>query len=180
MIADVTLDGDKVRLRPTTADDLPHFVRWLSDPEVTQHLGSDVRFQPPTMEDEERWFQDTAQDPNKTNWTIEAKSGLILGSIDLRNISTSNAWGELGILIGDKHQWDKGYGTDAVRTLVRYAFEELRLHRVQLTVSEENKRGIKCYWKCGFIREGMLYENRKRPDGTYANTVMMGILNKKV
>ncbi len=179
MIADVILEGDKVRLRPTTSDDLPYFQCWLSDPEVAQHLGSDLRFQPPTVEDEERWFTETSEDPDKTNWTIETKSSRILGSIDIRNISPTNNCAELGILIGDKHQWDKGYGTDAIRTLVRHAFEELRLHRVHLTVSEENKRGIKCYWKCGFIREGMLYENRKMPDGTYGNTVMMAVLNQK-
>jgi RimJ/RimL family protein N-acetyltransferase len=67
---------------------------------------------------------------------------------------------ELGISIHDKTQWSKGLGTDAVRLVVDYAFEELDLNRVELTTDEENARAIRCYEKVGFVREGLLRQHR--------------------
>ena len=60
----------------------------------------------------------------------------------------------MGIVVGDKAEWSKGYGAHTVRMVLHYAFEELELNRVELTTDEENHRAIRCYEKCGFVREG--------------------------
>src|SRR6267378_3834328 len=72
-------------------------------------------------------------------------------AVDWRNRS-----GELGIALGRRDCWGKGFGTDAVRTLCRWGFAELNLHRVHLKVYEDNPRGIACYEKVGFRQEGRL------------------------
>jgi len=81
----------------------------------------------------------------------------------------------LGIIIGDKSAWDQGFGTDAVRALLRHAFETLNLNRVALRVFETNLRAIQVYKKIGFIEEGRLRQDHFI-DGQYVDVLLMGIL----
>lgn len=82
---------------------------------------------------------------------------------------------ELGISIGDQTQWSRGLAADAIQRVLRYAFDELALRRVQLYVDEDNLRGIRCYEKCGFVREGLLRGYRLR-EGKPVNEVIMAVL----
>jgi RimJ/RimL family protein N-acetyltransferase len=75
-------------------------------------------------------------------------------------------------MIGDKEYWSRGYGTDAILTMLRYGFEELNLNRVDLTCDQRNARGIACYLKCGFIEEGRMRQHRFAK-GRYWDTVIM-------
>ena len=84
----------------------------------------------------------------------------------------------MGIAIQDKSRWSQGLGTDAVRLVLRYAFEDLELNRVELTTDEENTRAIRCYEKCGFGREGLLRSHRLI-DGKFGNTVVMAVLREE-
>lgn len=168
------LQGEKVRLRPVEHRDLADFVRWLADPEITQYLG-DV-FHPPTLEEEEAWYKRVTADENLFVWAIENKEGQLLGNVKI-SVDPGHQKAELGIFIGEKSQWDHGYGADAIRTVLRYAFIDLYLHRVELETREDNLRAQRCYDKCGFHWEGMRRENRLR-DGIFYNTVVMGILRR--
>ncbi len=78
-------------------------------------------------------------------------------------------------MIGDKSYWSRGYGTDAIVTLLRFGFDEVNLHRVALEVNEDNARAIACYRKCGFVEEGRLRDHRFRR-GEYRDTLIMGVL----
>ena len=80
-----------------------------------------------------------------------------------------------GIGIGERSDWGKGYGTDAMRLILRYAFIELNLYRVSLDALGSNARAIRSYEKCGFVREGEL-RDAARYDGQYVGEVYMGIL----
>jgi RimJ/RimL family protein N-acetyltransferase len=81
----------------------------------------------------------------------------------------------LGIIIGEKEYWSKGYGSDAIVTLLRFAFHEMNLHRVQLSVHDGNDRAKACYRKCGFVEEGRLRQDRFAR-GRYIDTLIMGVL----
>ena len=78
-------------------------------------------------------------------------------------------------MIGDKAYWSQGYGTDAMLTFVRFGFDEMNLHRIDLTVDADNPRAIRCYQKCGFVEEGRLRENRYQ-QGKYGDQLVMSIL----
>lgn len=172
MISESILEGETVRLRPVEERDLPHFVRWLADPELTRWLAAIG--EPPTLEDEYDWWHDRRSDPDSILWAIETSDGHLVGTTELR-LTLRAERAELGIAIHDKTQWGKGLGTEAARLVVDYAFEELDLNRVELTTDEENARAIRCYEKVGFVREGLL--RRHRPlDGDFSNTVVMGVL----
>lgn len=172
MISESIIDGEKVRLRPVEERDLPHFVQWLKDRELArwlEHLES-----APTLEEEYEWWHDKRSDPDSVLWAIDSPEGCLIGTIELR-LTMRAERAEMGVAIHDKTQWGKGLGTDAVRLVVDYAFDELNLNRVGLTTDEENARAIRCYEKVGFVREGLLRQHRLL-DGRFGNTVVMGIL----
>ncbi len=167
------LYGAKVRLRAPEKRDLPLFVRWLNDPEVKRYL---TRYWPLSLAEEERWFENllTRKDSDRV-LVIETEEGKPIGNIGLHNIDWKNRKAVLGIFIGEKDYWNKGYGTDAIKTLLRFAFEELNLNRVELRVFEFNARAIRCYEKCGFVLEGRLRQSLFR-DGRYHDELVMAVL----
>ena len=84
----------------------------------------------------------------------------------------------VAIGIGERDYWGKGFGTDAMRITLRYAFEELNLHRVSLTVWGVNERAIRSYINAGFRVEGRLRETMRR-DGRPMDMLVMGILRSE-
>jgi RimJ/RimL family protein N-acetyltransferase len=174
VISESFLASETVRLRPVQESDLPHFQRWLADDELRRWIGS-VDEQP-TIEQEFEWYVDRRQDPDSVLWAIETAQGALLGTVELR-LSVNNHRAELGIAIFDREYWGRGYGTDAVRLVLEYAFRELELNRIQLTTDHDNPRAIRSYEKCGFLREGVLRGHRII-DGKPNDSVIMAVLRK--
>jgi diamine N-acetyltransferase len=167
--------GEKVRLRPIERDDLPRFVEWFADPEVRRHL---LVYLPFSLAQEERWFEDLQGRLERQEalvLAIETAEGVHIGNLGLQAIDWKNRNAELGILIGEKAYWNQGYGTDAIRTLLGLAFREMNLHRVFLRVDADNARGIRCYEKVGFRRDGTLREAVFK-EGRYLDQHVMSIL----
>jgi RimJ/RimL family protein N-acetyltransferase len=108
-------------------------------------------------------------------WVIETLDGVAIGIIGLQSIDDVHGRAELGISIGEKAYWSRGYGTDAICALLRYAFGALSLRRVELITDIDNERGIRCYEKCGFVREGILRAHRLRY-GEPLDMVLMAVL----
>jgi UDP-4-amino-4,6-dideoxy-N-acetyl-beta-L-altrosamine N-acetyltransferase len=167
--------GEKVRLRRVEREDIPTFVRWFNDPEVREFLVMD---RPLSMAEEERWFEGQLEDQNSELFAIETADGVHIGNIGLHNVNWQHRRAELGIIIGEKEYWGQGYGSDAVRTALRFAFETMNLHRVSLRVYEDNARGIRAYEKCGFQHEGRAREAIFR-QGRYYDELRMGILRRE-
>lgn len=101
-----------------------------------------------------------------------------IGMIDLAgfNWQVGSAW--VGIGIGPRELWGKGYGTDAMRIILRYGFTQLNLNRIQLDVFSVNERGLKSYEKAGFKHEGRLHGNLLKAGVRY-DEVFMGILRRE-
>lgn len=158
--------GNKVRLRPIERGDLPRFVAWFADPDVRRHLGVYLPF---SLAQEERWFESLLERSERQEavlLAIETADGVHVGSLGLHAINWKDRCAELGIVIGDKAYWGQGYGTDAIRALLGLAFGEMNLHRVFLRVDADNARGIRCYEKSGFQRDGVSRHAVFR-EGTY-------------
>ena len=167
--------GNRVRLRPVERGDLPRFVEWFSDPDVRRYLDMYLPF---SLAQEERWFENLVERVEKQETvmlTIETNDGAHIGNIGLFDIHWKDRQAELGITIGDKDYWNQGYGSDAIQTLLRVAFDEMNLHRVYLRVHADNARGISCYQRVGFQREGTLRESVFR-EGVYHDVHVMSIL----
>ncbi len=185
------IPGKRVRLRPIERSDLPRFVKWFADPEVRDGLSM---YLPIGEAEEERWFEDyLSRPPAERGWAIDAQvaasgAGLLpsaaepgwvhIGSCGFGELDWRNRSAECGIVIGDKTQWGKGYGTDAMLTLLGLGFGELNLHRVMLRVYADNARAIRSYEKAGFKEEGRLRENGFH-NGRYRDTILMAILRSE-
>jgi RimJ/RimL family protein N-acetyltransferase len=175
VISESIIQGATVRLRPLEERDLPTCVEWMNDREVTRWLASVG--EPPTLADEEEWYDRRRADPDSVMWAIETEEGRLIGNVELR-LTPAARRAEMGIVIGDKSAWNRGYGTTTVRLVLRYAFEELDLNRIDLTTDEENHRAIRCYEKCGFVREGLMRQHRF-VDGEFGNTLVMAVLREE-
>lgn len=167
------IKGKKVTLRALEKEDLKRCLKWINDMDVVK-LAGPPRF-PKSKVEEEKWFEKTTNDDKNRVLAIEA-NGKHIGNVGLHNIDFRNRNAMLGIMIGDKKYWNKGYGEDAIKMLIFFAFEEMNLHRIFLYVREDNERAIRCYEKCKFEKEGVLRESWFS-NGKYHNTLVMGILN---
>ncbi|MER3398817.1 MAG: N-acetyltransferase [Chloroflexota bacterium] len=172
------LIGDRVRLRGIEREDLPTFVRWFNDPEVRQYL---MMYEPMSMAKEERWFEEMLEHKNDFVFAIEAQIGeqwVHIGNVGLHRIDWKNRTAMFGIALGEKAYWGQGFGTDATRTMLRFAFEELNLHRVELEVFDFNPRAMRSYEKAGFRHEGTRRQALFR-HGRYHDVHLMAILQSE-
>ena len=177
MISESILAGERVRLRPPGEEDLALFVRWFNDPEVRCWLA--MSDEPElTLESEREWYDEMREDPSRVLWCIETGEGQPIGNLGLHAIDEGQGRATLGISIGEKEFWNRGYGTDAIRRVLRYSFDELGLRRVDLQVDEDNVRGVRCYQKCGFMWEGLLRAHRLR-QGRPVNMMVMAVLREE-
>jgi len=171
----MTIQGKRVRLRAIERSDIPTFVRWLNDPEVIQYL---LMYMPFSQAEEERWFENHLNDSHSHIFGIETAEGKLIGNIGIEQIDWKDRKAVLGIVIGEKDYWGQGYGTDAIRTLLRFAFATMNLNRVQLSVFDQNERAQRCYHKCGFKPEGRLRQAHFS-GGRYHDELVMGILRQE-
>jgi len=166
-------EGDLVRLRAREESDLETMYRWANDWEMLQYLG---RRYPISRADEMKWLTAGDPGPADVHFIIETKADATpIGFVGLNPVLIENREAELGIGIGAHEYLNGGYGTDAMRTVCRFAFDEMNLHRIELTVYDWNPRAIRCYEKVGFVREGIQREAIFRA-GKWHNLVHMGLL----
>ena len=167
------LVGSKVYLRPLAREDAPGFLEWINDVEVWSNL---LTYRPMTLPQEEEFIADAGGDDAAIKLAIAVReSDQLVGAAGLDQIDWKNRHARFGIMIGDKNEWGKGYGTEAARLLVGYAFEILNLHRVWLHVYEYNERGRRAYVRAGFVQEGILREAHFH-GGRYWDAIAMAVL----
>lgn len=166
--------GERVFLRPIQESDFPKLVSWGNDPEVARLLEGDY---PRTMGECPEWHRLSQGNRHNQRFAICTSEGVLIGDTELDHIAWRSGDAELRIRIGEKEFWNRGYGTDAVVTLLGHAFASMRLSRVYLRVYHFNKRAIRCYEKCGFRKEGRL--SRPGPDGEPASIYLMRITKEE-
>ena len=172
-MSDSLFEGRLIRLRARELEDAPLLYEWFNDPEVTEHLS--LRY--PLSHKRPREFIEKASDVGygAASFAIETLAGELIGGCDLDSTSPENRSASLGIAIGDKAYWDGGYGTDAMRTLCRFGFEMMNLHRIELEVYGNNHRARHVYEKVGFTLEVTKRQGTYK-FGQYHDVHIMGLL----
>lgn len=147
--------GDRIFLSHVRRDDLPLFAAWFSDLELNTYLGQPgMSFTP---EQEEEWYERVVRDRDMKTFAIIVRDGRrLIGTVTLMNIHYRRQRAELGISIGDKTAWGKGYGTEAVRLMCDYGFTFLSLYSIYLWHWGVNERAHHAYLKAGFKPAGRL------------------------
>jgi RimJ/RimL family protein N-acetyltransferase len=152
------------------------FTHWSRDTEYIRLL-DDAPAQAWSVVKRKQWLEKEMEDPAQSflfGIRTQAEDQLI-GFIGLGGIQHPHGDTWLGIGIGDRNYWSKGYGSEAMQLLLCYAFTELNLHRVSLGVFAYNTRARRAYEKCGFKREGVMRQVYHR-EGQRWDLFNMGIL----
>ncbi|WP_424888439.1 GNAT family N-acetyltransferase [Streptomyces sp. XH2] len=168
------LTGDLVRLRPLEPADAETMWRWNNDPEIGRWMFGGY---PESLAQITERF--AALPRNSYAGTFLGVEPLgeerLIGSVRLRDAAPETGAAELDLRIGDKDCWGRGYATDTVRVICRFGFDELRLHRIALTVVADNEPARRVYEKAGFVEEGRQRECFRR-DGKWHDMILMGLL----
>ena len=166
------LQGDRVRLRALEPTDVDALYGWHQDHEF--HVLDGWLY--PASRSQLAGLIGAAGDTSFTNlWLgIETETATLIGYTSLKRARPERRSADFGIAIERGH-WNAGYGTDATRTMLRFAFAEMGLHRVQLDVVDTNTRAQRVYEKCGFQVEGRAREARFR-EGRWHDMVLMSVL----
>jgi RimJ/RimL family protein N-acetyltransferase len=110
-------------------------------------------------------------------WVIKIKdSNKHIGNIKIDPIDFYNGFAELGIMIGAKEEWGKGYAQEAINLVIDYCFNNLKIRKINLGVLSENLAAVKLYLRIGFVIEGTLKYQVKFND-KYIDTIKMAIFN---
>ena len=166
------LVGKRVTLRAMTEADMPRMTEFKNDVEV-ELLGGGDPPRPRPLSLVQEFFAERAKDKDSQNFAIEV-DGLFIGDCGLFNADPRSATAEVGIGIGDRAYWGRGYGREALTLLVDYGFRMQNFRKLWLNVHGSNERAIRCYRAVGFVEEGTLRE-QAWSGGRYEDIVLMGL-----
>jgi RimJ/RimL family protein N-acetyltransferase len=169
------LKGKNVTLRGFELSDIDEIMKHWNDLELRQFL---AHINPDSKEDEIEWIKSTwklRSEKKEYVFAIELNSKKqLIGSTALHKIDWINRSAEFGIAIYRKF-WSKGYGTEAIKLILDYAFNWLNLNHISLRVKSFNDRAIKTYKKVGFKEIGKFRQSTFR-NGKYHDDIIMDIL----
>jgi RimJ/RimL family protein N-acetyltransferase len=172
------LRGSRLWLTALNRSDAPIIARWEYDNEFLRLLDSSPAH--PRSEDEIlRWMEGEQKSRNNFLFGIRlVDSDELIGWVELDGVQWTHQTSYVGIGIGNRAYWGKGYGSEAMRLVLQFAFNELNLHRVHLTVFSYNPRAIRMYENLGFQREGVYREYLHR-DGQRYDMLLYGLLRRE-
>lgn len=163
-----------IYLRLMTYADTDFIVAWRNSDSVRKNFIYQALF---TRESHENWIHTMVETGKVVQMIIcDSASDKPLGSVYIRDIDRHHNKAEYGIFIGESDARGRGVGTAAAKLMLRYCFEEEKLHRVYLRAFAENMQAIKSYEKAGFLREGLLRED-VCIEGRYRDIVWMAAIN---
>ncbi|MDQ0493016.1 GNAT family N-acetyltransferase [Paenibacillus brasilensis] len=164
--------GERIKLAAVREEDAEVMFKWGEDAEYLRNVDTDLAL-PYTLKQMEA---EGAPSSNEVYFRLRTLADdVLIGFVAIHGIEWNNRTGQLAVGIGNTEYRGKGYGTEAVRLILRYAFYELNLNRVGLDVIEYNDQAIRTYEKAGFQIEGRVRSAVLR-DGNSYDRIMMGIL----
>lgn len=170
------LENNRIQLRHLQLSDVTEkYCEWMNDPEVNQYM--DSRFYPPTFEHLRDYVARTLEDPNTVFVAIILKeNNEHIGNIKLGPINHHHRFGDVGVVIGEKDCWGKGYAAEAISLLTSHAFKVLKLHKLTAGCLASNHGSFKAFQNAGFLVEG-IRKSHEYCNGHYVDAVMLGIVN---
>ncbi|MCU0860800.1 MAG: GNAT family N-acetyltransferase [Methanomassiliicoccales archaeon] len=167
------LKGERVGLRPLETEDAILLFKWFNDQRVLEDLGAEHIYFCVSLEEEKAFVEKMLLDRHSRFFIVtRLEGGKPLGLIGLANMDPRNAGCELRLVLGEVEEWGKGYGEEAVRILLRHAFDSLNMHRVWLRVADYNERALRLYRRCGFRDDGALRDDHFHKGGWCSARIM--------
>lgn len=172
------IDGERIYLRRLTAGDVSaDYLRWMNSPEINGYLES--RFFTHTRDSLHDFVTAMERDPYNLFTGIFLKEGdRHIGNIKLGPINRQHGHADIGLLIGDRSSWGKGYASEAIGILTEFAFDQIGLHRCTAGAYAHNEGSSRAFEKCGYVREGILRDHWLF-NGRFQDGVCLGKINPK-
>ncbi|CAN0505322.1 unnamed protein product, partial [Phaeothamnion confervicola] len=146
--------GEKVTLRPFTEEQSLQYLAWVNDSEMARFV---TRSLPVTLSEHRRWYESAVTRSDAVFFSVTCnETQRYLGNVWLWGVHPQHRSAELRILLGDDSCRGKGYGTEACRLLLKFAFESLNLNKVFLYVLAGNPAARRTFEKAGFVAEGVM------------------------
>lgn len=149
------LEGERIYLSPINTEDIEKYVYWMNDQNITDNIGRTNAIT--TFESEKGWLAAASNNEIKLA-IIKKNNDELIGNCSLIDIDRINRKCTLGIFIGDKENRGKGYGSEALKLLIDYAFNFQNMHSIDLKVFSFNEKAIKCYENIGFKKCGTRHD----------------------
>lgn len=167
------VEGERILLRDLRESDVGEaYLRWMNDPEVTHFLES--RFERHTPESLRGFVARHARDPGHRLFAITLRQGgRHIGNLKLGPIEERHRRAEIGLLVGERDCWGKGFATEAISLATEYAFRELGLRKVTAGCYAPNEGSLRAFRRAGFAIEGVRKEHCLL-DGAFVDLVLLG------
>lgn len=167
------LEEQDIFLRLMDEGDTDNIIRWRNSDFVYRNF---IYQEPFTRKGHEEWTRAMIRTGKAVQFIITRKdTRMPVGSVYLRDIDRTHHKAEYGVFIGEKDALGKGFGTQAAKRMIRYAFEDLGLHKLMLRVLAENLPAIKSYENAGFVREAYL-KDEVFLEGRYKDVIYMAVI----
>ncbi|WP_097025959.1 GNAT family N-acetyltransferase [Clostridium peptidivorans] len=172
--------GNKVCLRAYKEEDIKIATGFVNDKELKKFLVTTIPF-PMSLWEEEAWIRSqTGNENGEYNFAIEhLETNKYIGGCGIQKVNWISRVATVGIMIGDKDYWGKGYGTDAMKVLMQFIFKNMNINKIRLSTFSFNERAKKSYEKCGFKVEGVLKDEIFK-EGKYYNEIIMAAFREEV
>lgn len=168
--------GKKVRFRALEEPDQPLLVEWMNDPEISRLVGGWTF--PLSLANQRDWFAGARKDSRNQRWMVETLDGTPLGLTGLWEIDWQNRNALTALKLGSPAARGKGYGTDAIMTVMAYAFSQVGLNRLWGEILPYNLGSYRAYVeKCGWKVEGVLRQQIYR-DGSFHDQYRVAVLKE--
>jgi len=174
-IAPGMIRGKRVRFRAIEREDLPRLRDWRNQPEIRTRTRE---YRLLSMTNQETWFDRLHDDRSTVMFAVEDEKGKMIGVVGLTYIDWKNRRAEVSIYIGEGAAQGKGYGSDALRTIVRYGFHTVNLHKLYAEIFAFNEPSVKLFEKAGFKLDGTKREDQY-VNGKYWDTHVYSILARE-
>lgn len=176
-MAKIFIKGPRIILRTLKPEDATaRYAAWLNDPVINRYL--EIRFRRHTVPGIRKYIKEVSGDKDTVFLAIMLGK-LHIGNIKLGPIDNNHRVGDIGIVIGEKSCWGKGYATEAVKLLSDYAFRKLKLHKLTAGAYLDNVGSSKAFLKAGFFEEG-IRRKHFRCGGKWIDEIMLAKINNKI
>lgn len=165
--------GEHVILRAFEREDAERCYRWMNDPNIVRTLKS--RY-PIAFQNEIEWLDRAMHgDGAERHFAIERRDDRThIGNASIHDIEWVSRTAAFGLFIGEPSAWNRGFGSDAIGTLMRFAFEEMNLRKLRINVFDYNERAKHVLESHGFVQEGRLVREFYR-EGSYHDLVILSV-----
>ena len=168
----------KVFLRAFEPEDYKTTIKWRNNPMITSKLGGGKLYVSEARE--KKWIEDTIFNSADIKLAVcLTDNNLHIGNVYLTDINYINRTAESHILIGNQDYWGQGLGSEALKLILQYGFDERGLNRIYAHINADNAASLRLHEKCGYQREGLLRQAIFK-NGQFKDVVVMSILKEEL